>query len=183
MRKIITALLLLLSTLSCKANEYSTYVGVWQTGDAPPKTVEISKDGNSYLLSDLRATDFSGKKQSPRVLSEAGSQLAVNTGMGTAPLGLSGDKNTLYFDKWAFKRVPKQDADRVNSEIQSAQLERKINQDQCKALGRDFEYKANEIYQSNATAKAKMTRQAELKRDLVANAEKIPDCKRTLLLY
>src|SRR5690349_21580972 len=119
MKNLMAMLALALSALGCTGDGAAKYVGVWQTADERPKTYEILRDGDTFLLDDLKGRDFSGKKTSPRPLSKQGEQLVLNTGMGTAPLALSDDKNTLYFDKWTFKRVPAKDADKVREDIVS----------------------------------------------------------------
>lgn len=183
MKNLIGALVLLISAFSCSAADYSAYAGLWQSEGNPPKTVEITRDGESYLLADLRATDISGKKQAPALLSGAGPQLTLNTGMGAASLGLSGDKNTLYFDKWTFKRIPGKDAEQVKRDINIAQATRQADRAKCVALGKEYEAKSNEINRSSAAPKARLASQLELKKDTVTRAETIPDCKRMLMFY
>ena len=170
MKKLVGALLLLVSAFSCSAADYSAYVGLWQAEGSPPKTVEIARDGDSYLLADLRATDFSGKKQGPTLLSGVGPQLAFNTGAGAESLGLSADKNTLYFDKWTFKRIPAKDAEQVKRDINSAQSNQQANRAQCTALGKEYEAKGNEINRSTMAPKAKLASQADLKKNIVSRA-------------
>lgn len=183
MKRLGAILLVLLGAIGCTAESHSSYVGLWQTQGPPQKTLEIRKDGDSYLLVDLRETDMTGKRREPQALSKAGAQLAFNTGFGAAPLALSEDQKTLYFDKWTFARVPQQEASAVKQAIEAQHAQRKLNQEACAALGEEFERKGKEINRSNVPPSTKLAQGAELKKDVTARAEKIPDCKTILMLF
>ncbi|WP_092761917.1 hypothetical protein [Rhodoferax sp. OV413] len=183
MKTLLTVLFLLLSVPDCNADEHAGYIGIWQTTGQPPKILEISRDGDTYLLTDLRATELSGKKQAARALSKTGPQLTVNTGVGSVPLALSADKNTLYFDKWTFAKLPGTDAPRVKAELLSELQQRQSNRELCQTLGREVEQRGNDISRSNATAGSKLASTTALKKESIARADKIPDCKQMLMLY
>jgi hypothetical protein len=179
-RKLFASLLLLSSLVACSGGGASSYVGLWQTADKTPKTVEITKDGNSYLLTDLNATDMVGRKKAPIVLTQAGEQLVFSTGYGSAPLGLSEDKNTLRFDKWTFARIPKQDAEQVKTAIEAAQVQATADAEQCKTMGKEMDEKSKEIDRSRS--KDSLAVKERLRNDFYARADKIPDCKRKLMI-
>lgn len=183
MTKLLASFLACCLLLACSRDSHSDYLGVWQTADKSPKTWEVLKDGDTYLLSRLSETDAIGKPIGPAVLTKLGEQLAFNNGLSAVPMGLSGDKKSLYFDKWTFVRVPAGEAQKVKDGITKQREARIANRERCAALRKEFDQKQSGIDASKQEGQAKLSQKNALRQQLASQAEEIPDCKRQLMLF
>ena len=184
MLKSLVFLLIPLLVVACSRDTHADYIGLWQVpGSGESKVLEITKDGDSYLLDDLRATDMLGKKTSPTVLTVNGPQLAFNFGLGSVPLAISGDKNTLRFDQWQLIRVEKGKAPEVKQAIVKVREQRETNRASCKALESEFKEKEAAISRSGVNGTARMSNVAQLKREFIEKTGKVSDCKPLVLFY
>jgi hypothetical protein len=182
--KYLAILLVPFFVIACSRDTHADYVGLWQVpGGGESKILEITKDGDSYLLDDLRATDMLGKRTSPAVLTVNGPQLAFNFGLGSVPLAISGDKNTLRFDQWELTRVEQSKASEVKQTIVKVREQRESNRASCKALENEFKEKESAISRSGVSGSARMSNVAQLKREFIERTGKVSDCKPLVLFY
>ena len=103
---------------ACSNNPYEDYLGLWETeekslwdGSTRIRIIEIRKDGETYIAYDnIESTS----EPTQQVLSKQEGQLYIN---GNVPMGLSEDKEKLFFLKFTFKRIDTNRADQVKAEI------------------------------------------------------------------
>jgi hypothetical protein len=163
--------------------QHAAYVGVWQSLEGTPKTFQVSRDGQTFLLQDLRDYSAQGKLNAPKVLSSEGDQLILKTGFGQAALALRNNGKQLVFDKWTLSKVNDSDAERVKATIASEFAKRIKDRSDCQAIGKLFEERENEINRSSVAASVKLEKQRAHKQEKIAKASEISDCKRQLLIY
>jgi hypothetical protein len=178
---LIASLIFVLS--GCGREQHADYVGVWQSLEGTPKTFDISREGQTLFLQDLRDHNAQGKLNAPVVLSSEGDQLFVKTGFGQVVLALRNDGKQLVFDKWTLSKVDASDAEQVKTTIQNDFAKRAKDRNDCQALGKLFEERENDINRSGDVATVKLERQRALKAQKIAKASEISDCKRQLLIY
>jgi hypothetical protein len=113
--------------------QHAAYVGVWQSLEGTPKTFQVSRDGQTFLLQDLRDYSAQGKLNAPKVLSSEGDQLILKTGFGQAALALRNNGKQLVFDKWTLSKVNDSDAERVKATIAS-EFAKRIKEALCRSV-------------------------------------------------
>lgn len=184
MRKLFVLMVTVLFVLSgCGREQHAGYVGVWQSLEGTPKTFQISRDGQSFFLQDLRDYNAQGKLNAPIVLSPEGDQLVAKTGFGQVALALRDDGKKLVFDKWTLSKVSASESEQVKTSIANDFAKHARDRSDCQALGRIFEERENEINRSSEAATVKLDKQRALKAEKIAKASAISDCKRQLLIY
>jgi hypothetical protein len=169
--------------IGCGQGPHSAYVGVWQSLDSTPKTFELSKDGETFLLQDLRDYDGQGKLRAPMVLSKDGDQLVVKTGFGQVALGLTESGKKLNFDRWSLAKVSPSEAPQVKEAIRIQFAKRMKARTDCAALGKTFEERERVINQSSVPGSSKLAQLSALRAEKIAKASEIDDCKRQLMIF
>lgn len=169
--------------IGCGQDSYSAYIGVWRSLDGNTKTFEVSKNGETFLLQDLRDYDGQGKLRAPMVLSKDGDQLVVKTGFGQVALGLTDNGKKLNFDRWTLAKVSPSEAAQVKEETRTYVAKRMKDLTDCETLGKSFEERERAINQSTIAGSSKLAQLNALKTEKIAKASAIDDCKGHLFIY
>jgi len=105
----ITISFILATTLiACSGDSLNSYVGLWErTNSQFVRVLEISKDGDTYLIDDdiLYDKDFLGNKKAPHVLTKSDGKLSIQRAFGSTQLALSKDKKTLRLADRSYKKI------------------------------------------------------------------------------
>lgn len=165
----------------CGKDPYASYVGLWQRqGVDFPQVMQISKDGETYLVNDniLQAKDFFGNDKKPNVLTKSEGQLMGNNGLASFPLGLSEDQNTLHVEGQEYKRIAPDQLDKIKAKIESDRVAAEKNRELCKSLNNDYSEKIKKL-QENKNFSERMNQQRDLGQEFQAKAKEIPLCMLT----
>jgi hypothetical protein len=179
MTPLLPFLALLLALVSgCSPEPQAAFVGVWQTTGASPKTLEIHRDGDTYVFQDLRPSPFTGEREGPRVLTREGDHLALSNGVGLLPLGLSGDRGTLLLAGETLTRVTGAEATGLKRQLDADHAKRTADRQRCQQIDAEWHVKERGIRQAGLSAPEQRRRVTELRADLRAQASRLTQCWR-----
>jgi hypothetical protein len=177
-----TATLYVLAVLvlvGCSGDPYARYIGLWQLQDSPwPKVLEITKDGDTYLADEnvLSTKDIFGNVKKPMVLKKSEGQLSVDTGLGSAELGLSEDENTLHAMDREYKRITSGELQTIQAKIEQDRVEAEKNKELCKTMNDDYVKEKSKLTAMYRDLSERTKQQRELGQKFLAKAKEIPSC-------
>ena len=122
MRLEISALLLVCMVLAGCNNAGSEYVGKWVNVKSDKRTVEIERNGDSFMLRNTEPSFFSGKIETrsiPATLKDG--TLQVQMGMGSVTISLDKGTGHLTDGQAEYKRVTDDDFKRLTEQQAAAQ--------------------------------------------------------------
>lgn len=164
----------------CSRDPYASYIGLWQLQDsgAFPQVLQITKDGDTYLADEniLRTTDFFGNKKKSMVLKKSEGQLAVDTGMGSAQLGLSADKNTLHAMNQEYKKISSDTLEKIKAKIDQDRIAAQKNSELCKTLNDGYVQEKSKLVGEYRNIVERSKQERELGQKYLAKAKEIPNC-------
>jgi hypothetical protein len=195
MKNVVTSLITIVLLSGCMGDPYEKYIGLWERQDKDAyEVMDISKDGETILMNDnilKEKNSFGGKKKS-MVLKKSEGQLSIDTGFGSAQLGLSENGDTLRVANQSYKRININRLNKIKEEIKIKKEEQEKNIASCSSLIKEYSEKKEVILSSyksswavskeaKAERKVRDEKLQELK-DLYKPKEKaIPNCRAWIL--
>ena len=107
MKGVLSAILVALTLLTgCKAELGSEYIGKWVSVKSDKRTLEIERNGESFMIRNTEPSFLNGKMETrniPATLKEG--VLQVSVGFGTISLAIDKASGNLTDGKAEYKRV------------------------------------------------------------------------------
>jgi hypothetical protein len=178
-RSLLMVLFLSVIVVGCSRDPYRKYLGLWERVDKPGHVVlEIKRDGETVLLNHnalAELHDLLGHPKAPSVLAQNNGQLAIATGFGGAPLGLSGDEDFLLVMDERYKRVEPKRLDEIREEIAAEKKAAAENKARCEKLDTERKKEREAVSGKSWSDQAIAQRQA-IESRYQEQAKQIPDC-------
>lgn len=163
----------------CSGDPYEQYIGHWERkGVEHPAILQITKDGDSYLMNDniLQEKDMLGRSKKAIVLKKSEGQLSVENGFGSVMLGISEDGKTLRVSNQEFSRISDQEVSAIKEMAAKEKAEFEKNKSLCEAITREYQDAVNSINKENLGLQERTAKRAALKDATIEKAKSVPKC-------